>query len=503
MSERTVIWQGWPYAPAPLAALDRLIRVRVARDDGRLEPVTTRVVDDAGRPLRLGPLAQLREFLRHGWLRALDAGLATVIALVVPRRAPAARSTAAGHGPIVLVLPVLPDLSHTFVYREVLALLRQRPDWRVLVLQRNDRAPVHEEASAVLAQATFLRRDGITRRALRLLGWLCTARGRALFAQYRAEPSARLGTLLGKLPLRDARHPGNAFALADQLRALAPRHVHVYSSTWPANVALGAAQLLGVPGSISSYVDFEFSYSHKMLAAKLQQATFCRVVTAFCAQRLRTLPEAAATSATRIPVVLLGLDLDNWRQRASPRGTGTLLSAARLVPKKGLHLVPPALAALRARGIRCHWRVIGDGPELASLQQLCRQHGVVDLVQFLGPLDNASVRSELLVADIALLPCVIAADGERDGIPIFLCEAMALGVPVVTTPVSGIPELVRDGDTGWLAPPGDSNALALVLARALTDTAATRAIAERGRAAVHRELDVEAMARTMIAEIER
>ena len=503
MTERTVVWAGWPYAPAPIEALDRLIRIRVARDDGSLDPVTARVVDDAGRPLRLGTLAQLRELLRHGWLRALDAALAAAIALVVRRRAPAARPNAAGRGPVVLVLPVLPDLSHTFVYREVLALLRQRPDWRVVVLQHNERAPMHAEARELLAHATFLRRDGITRRALRLFGWLTTSRGRNLFAQYRAEPRSRLGDLLGKLPLRDARHPGNAFALADQLRALDPRHVHVYSSTWPANVALGAARLLGVPCSISSYVDFEFPYSHKMLAAKLQQATFCRVVTAFCAQRLRTLPEAAATPASRIPVVLLGLDLANWRQHATPRGNGTLVSAARLVPKKGLQFVPAALASLRARGIACRWRVIGDGPELTSLQRLCAEHRVTDLVQFLGPLDNTSVRQELLAADLALLPCVIAADGERDGIPIFLCEAMALGVPVVTTPVSGIPELVRDGDTGWLAAPGDANALADVLARALTDTEATRAIAERGRAAVHRELDVDALASTLVAEIER
>jgi glycosyltransferase involved in cell wall biosynthesis len=266
---------------------------------------------------------------------------------------------------------------------------------------------------------------------------------------------------------------------------------------------MGAARLLGVPSSISSYVDFEFAYSHKMLAAKLQQATFCRVVTNFCAERLRALPAASATPATRIPVVLLGLDLDHWQQRATPRGDGTLVSAARLVPKKGLHFVPPALDLLRKRGIHCRWRVIGDGPELDTLQRLCERHGVADRVQFLGPLDNAAVRSELLTADLALLPCIVAADGERDGIPIFLCEAMALGVPVVTTPVSGIPELVRDGDTGWIAAPGDCNALADVLAHALTDTATTQAIAARGRAAVHRGLDVDKLASLLVAEIER
>jgi len=98
---------------------------------------------------------------------------------------------------------------------------------------------------------------------------------------------------------------------------------------------------------------------------------------------------------------------------------------------------------------------------------------------------------------------VIAADGERDGIPIFLCEAMALGVPAVTTPVSGIPELVRDGDTGFLAAPGDSESLAAVLAAVLGDGPRARAVGERGREAVRRELDVDDKARQLIAHLER
>ena len=503
MIERTVVWQGWPHAPAPLPAFDRLLNARVVRDDGSSEPIATRIVDEAGRPVQLGTLALLREVVRHVWLRALDAVLATTVAIAARKRPPAPAVNRAGPGPVVLVLPVLPDLSHTFVYREVLALLRQRPDWRVVVLRRNERAPMHAEAGELLARATYLQRDGITRRALRLLRWLATPRGRALFAQYRAEPGSRLGDLLGKLPLRDPRHPGNAFALADQLRALAPRHLHVYASTWPANVALGAARLLGVSCSISSYVDFEFPYSHKMLAAKLRQATFCRVVTAFCARRLRALPEAAATPATRIPVVLLGLDLANWRQRASPRGDGTLFSAARFVPKKGLRHVPAALARLREHGVAVQWRVAGDGPEESLLRAECTLHGVAELVTFLGPLDSEAVRRELLTADFAVLPCVVADDGERDGIPIFLCEAMALGVPVVTTNVSGIPELIRDGDTGWICAPGDANSLAEVIRRAATEHERTAAIALRGRAAVHRELDVDRLATALIVEIER
>lgn len=485
-------WQGWPKAPPPLGALLRACRQR------------QRVVDDADRAIAVGPLLIGREVLRTLWHRGTDLLLATLAGIVAPRQRPPVRTHGSrGGGTTVLVLPVLPDLSHTFVYREVLALLRVRPEWHVVVLARNELAPVHREAGELLARATFLQRDGITAHALCVLRWLLRKRGRELFSIYRARPGGSVRDLLGKLPLRDSRHPGNAFALADQLAPLHPGHVHVYASTWPANVALGAAHLLAVPCSISSYVDFEFPYSHQMLDEKIARTTFFRVVTRHCRERLTALPAAATTAATRIPVVYLGLDLANWRQRATPRGDGTLVSAARLVAKKGLHTVPPALAILRARGMRCRWRVLGDGPELAALQAACAQHAVTELVEFLGPRDNAVIRQELLAADAAVLPCVLAADGERDGIPIFLCEAMALGVPVVTTPVSGIPELVRDGDTGFLARPNDSESLAATLARALADPEATRAIAERGRAAVHDHLDVDESARQLIAEIER
>ncbi|MBP8301709.1 MAG: glycosyltransferase family 4 protein [Planctomycetes bacterium] len=492
MSGSPVVWAGWPHAPAPLAAIRR------ARRAG------AQVVDDAGRPIRWSSLLFLREVMRGAWQRGLDLVLAALAAMLAGKRSPP-QPTRVGQpdGAVVLVLPILPDLSHTFVYREVLAILQQRPDWRVVVLEHNALAPVHAEAKALQERAVFLPRHGVTARFVGILRWLLRRGGRELFALYRAQPQGSSMDLLGRNPLRDPRHPGNAFRLADQLAPWRLRAIHVYSSTYAANVALGAAHLLGVPFSISSYVDFEFGYAHKMLAEKVARARFFRVVTTFCQARLRELPGLPALSPDRVPVIYLGLDLQNWQECSAPPGLGVLVSAARLVPKKGLHLVPEALALLRARGVSCRWRVIGDGPETAAITALCAKHGVEDLVVLLGPRDNAAVREELLHADLALLPCVMADDGERDGIPIFLCEAMALGVPIVTTPISGIPELVRDGDTGFLATPGSSASLAEVLQRVLEDRPLAQAVGQRGRALVRDALNVSDKARELIACIER
>lgn len=491
MSERTITWQGHPHAPAPLGA------IRAARHDG---PVT--IVDDAGQPVSLGALRWLKEALRTLWQRLLGFKMAMMTAVLTNRTAPnpdAASSKSSG--PVVVVLPVLPDMSHTFVYRELLAMLKQRPDWRVIVLTHNEQAPRHREAEELLERATFLPRDGVTRAHARAMAWLLRRRGQQLMSMYRAQPNPDSRELLGKQVLRNPRHPGNALQLADLLRPMQPRHIHVYASTWSANVAMGAAHLLDVPFSISSYVDFEFPYSHKLLPEKLSRATFFRVVTEFCQKRLCELH--ADIPVQRVPVVYLGIDLDNWQDRCDSPGRGVIVSAARIVEKKGLHLMPEALAQLQRDGIAFRWRVIGDGPELARIRQLCEQYGIASQVEFLGAQNNATVRDALMHADAAVLPCIVASDGERDGIPIFFVEAMALGVPVVTTAISGIPELVRDGDTGFLHATADVQALADTLKVVLQDPELAQAVGARGRDEVHRTLDVHASATQLIGLIEQ
>ncbi|MFT4512577.1 MAG: colanic acid/amylovoran biosynthesis glycosyltransferase [Planctomycetota bacterium] len=491
MSERTITWQGHPRAPAPLGA------IRTARRDG---PVT--IVDDAGQPVSLSTLRWMKEAVRTAWQRFLGLETAAMTAIFTSKTAPkVVPASSKSSGPVVVVLPVLPDMSHTFVYRELLAILKQRPDWRVIVLEHNEQAPRHREAEELLERATFLPRDGVTRAHARAKVWLLRRRGQQLVSMYRAQQDPQSRDLLGKQVLRNPRHPGNALQLADLLRPIQPRHIHVYASTWSANVAMGAAHLLDVPFSISSYVDFEFPYSHKLLPEKLLRATFFRVVTKFCQQRLVELQPN--TPEQKVPVVYLGIDLDNWQDRCASPGRGVIVSAARIVEKKGLHLMPEALAQLQSDGIAFTWRVIGDGPELEGIRQLCEQHGIAQHVEFLGAQDNATVREALMHADAAVLPCIVASDGERDGIPIFFVEAMALGVPVVTTPISGIPELVRDGDTGFLHATSDAQALADKLTAVLRDPKLAQAVGARGRDEVHRTLDVHASATQLIALIEQ
>ena len=466
-------WVGHPHGLAPLSRL---------RPGGRFG-------DDLGRSHRLGFLRFGVEVLRHALFLVLDAAERLLVTLLAGLgRGVSLPLRPSGDGPLVLVLPVLPDLSHTFVYREVLALRARRRDVVVVALERGSSAVLHPEAAALLPETRFLPRRGVLGRLACMLGHALRHPRRVgnLARLYAGEPGGPAAVLCGKLPLREARHPGRAFELAALLAPLRPSEIHAYGSTWSANVALGAALLLEIPWSLSSYVDFEFDYAHRMLATKFATARFFRVCTRDCVRRLVDLLDLPEAAQERIPVIHWGVDAEALRQRPTPappfaaHASVRLISACRVVPKKGVQVVPNLVALLRARGIDAEWTLIGDGPELGAVRDAAKRARVVAHCHFAGPLPNDRVLDAIERSDVAILPCVEVEGGERDGIPVFLVEAMALGRLVVTTAVSGIPELVVDGVTGVLAA-ADPEALASAIAALVAGPERALAIAARGR----------------------
>ena len=137
---------------------------------------------------------------------------------------------------------------------------------------------------------------------------------------------------------------------------------------------------------------------------------------------------------------------------------------------------------LASDGVSFEWRVIGGGPLLGELRAQVEEAGIADRVTFLGALSQDQVIDEYAEAAVFALTPVVLDDGDRDGIPNVLREAMAAGVPVVTTSISGIPELVHDGVTGWLVPPHDPVATAEALSVALTDDTTRKTIGSAGQA---------------------
>jgi glycosyltransferase involved in cell wall biosynthesis len=180
--------------------------------------------------------------------------------------------------------------------------------------------------------------------------------------------------------------------------------------------------------------------------------------------------------------------------RRRPTGEFTIVcTASGLAEKKGVRYLVEACATLKESGRRFRCMIAGcdvDGTALAALRDQLGQAGLEREVEALGLVPSAALLTLVASADVFVLPAIRTAAGEMDGIPVSLMEAMGLGVPVVSTPVSGIPELVEGGKAGYLVPPGDPHALARALDRIAGDRASAEAVGRRGRDRVMAEFTV-------------
>ncbi|HFV9243174.1 TPA: colanic acid biosynthesis glycosyltransferase WcaL [Enterobacter bugandensis] len=163
----------------------------------------------------------------------------------------------------------------------------------------------------------------------------------------------------------------------------------------------------------------------------------------------------------KIAVSRMGVDLTRFTRRPVkvPGKPLQIISVARLTEKKGLHVAIEACRQLKARGVAFNYRILGIGPWERRLRTLIEQYQLDDVVEMPGFKPSHEVKAMLDEADVFLLPSVTGADGDMEGIPVALMEAMAVGIPVVSTLHSGIPELIKSDHSGWLVP--ENNAMAL------------------------------------------
>ena len=289
-------------------------------------------------------------------------------------------------------------------------------------------------------------------------------------------------------------------ALACQARGI--RHLHAHFGTVATSVARLAAALAGIGYSFTAhakdiYCDYDESQD---LERKLRDAARAVTVSDF---NLGYLRDSYGPAARRLVRIYNGIDLDRFAW-APPRAMGgDILAVGRLVEKKGFPILIEAIRLLRAAGRDVTCRIIGGGEEQANLAAQIAASNLGGAVALLGPRPQGEVIRLIREAAVLACPCVVGHDGNRDGLPTVLLEAMALGTPCVATDVTGIPELVQDGRTGLCIPEGDPEALAAALARMLDDHALRQRVSRAGRDLIEREFDITVSAarlRTLFAE---
>jgi glycosyltransferase involved in cell wall biosynthesis len=295
-----------------------------------------------------------------------------------------------------------------------------------------------------------------------------------------------------------------AVALADRL-ADAPdvRHLHAHFAHGTTTVTWFASAITGLPFSFTGHAKDIYAPSLNpagLLRRKLLAAKFAVTCTEANVRHL----ESIAPEAT-VHRVYHGLNADFSRLMGGeampapgPNGTLRLLGVGRLVAKKGFDTVVDACGLLDRRGVPFEAVIVGPDDDAGpALRARISELGLGDRIRLEGQMSQAELLEEYRRASAFCLPCRVLDNGDRDGIPNVLAEAMACGAPVVTTPISGIPEIVRDGVNGLFVQPDDPESLAAAVMRLREDRALASRISEEAAATVQRELDGERLALTL------
>ncbi len=267
-----------------------------------------------------------------------------------------------------------------------------------------------------------------------------------------------------------------ALVLATRWRRRGIGHIHAHWAHTATAVAMHAAALLGVGFSFTGHANDLFVHRVGLLA-KVRRARFVVCISEFHRQFYL---EMGADPA-RLPVVYCGIDTARFGpESGAPAAGPVIVAVGRLVEKKGFHHLIEACALLRDRGVDFRCVIAGSGPDLDRLRAQVERAGLADRVELPGQtVLQEGLPGLLRSARLTALPCVRDRDGDMDGLPQVLIEAMACGVPAVSTVLVGIPDLVRDGDNGLLVAPGDVPALADALQDLLGDPERSVALGRR------------------------
>jgi glycosyltransferase involved in cell wall biosynthesis len=396
-----------------------------------------------------------------------------------------------------------PRLSQTFIVNEVLAQEQLGTRVELYSLTRSDEQLVQPQVRHVRAEVRYLdeRRPRGGRASLGDHALVARSAPLAyvrtvLFAAGR--PSLARGySTLSTLGCFSAAVRMSAAVLRARPTAEPIEHLHAHFAHDPALVALLTSRLTGVPYSITAHARDLYQIPVSSLSTRAREAT---AVVTCCAANVDYLRSVLpAPLHPRLRLIHHGVELDRFVP--APRTDGgspvEIVSVGRLVQKKGFPDLLTACSTLKNAQAPFRLRIYGDGPMRAELAVLRDRLGLRDEVELVGERDGEEVLRAYQRADIfALTPCV-TADGDRDGVPNVIVEAMACGLPVVTTDAGGVAEAVQHGVNGLVATPRDVGTLARHLTELVTDGTRRRALGEAGRRMVEERFDVRTAARQL------
>jgi glycosyltransferase involved in cell wall biosynthesis len=401
---------------------------------------------------------------------------------------------------IAYVASQFPKLTETFILREVMEMERRGLVVSLYSVRPRPRGKLHAAALPYLERTHYA-------------PWLGLAHVGAFFSLLFRRPAgvARGVAFLLKDCLAHARYPAvivktivctpKFFLFAREMDRDGVAHVHGHFANYPTTLAVFASRVLGITCSFTGHAwDIFVPFNQAGLAAKISEAQFVATCTGFNARLLSGLCHDA--DRKKIMLNHHGLDLTEYVPAAEREGD-RIMAGGSLVEQKGLSYLVDAAALLRDRGLTFRIEIVGDGPLFEALTEQVNQHQLMHLVALVGSMPHEELRLRMRTAAMFVLPSVETSDGFMDGIPNILIESLALAVPVVSSRLSGIPELVVEGETGLLVEERNTGALADAIEALLRDPGRGRAMGSAGRARVETMFDLGRNASQLVEKFEQ
>ena len=368
--------------------------------------------------------------------------------------------------PIAVLVKRFPKLSETFILGEIAALVDFGLNIHVISLHRPNETLQQPGAMRFADRVTYIEPVAGLRRFI------------ALVMLFLRNPAGGLKTLMH---LRESGvNMGQLGALIGLCEELDVGHLHAHYISGPALLADLTARACGITFSVSAHAKDIYLTDPCLVRERLHNAAFVSTCTA---HNYRYLAGLSGSAAAKIHLVYHGIDSETFRPADIEVASQAplLIAVGRYKEKKGFDLLISACASLLLEGVTLRCEIIGYGDQQSQLQQLITDKGLEEHVRLRTPVNHDDLVGILQNASLCVLPCRQTENGDRDGIPNAMLEAMSCAVPVVSTPVSGIPEVIRSGINGILVEPENPQALAQAIRSVLDDRKLRRKLADAGR----------------------
>ncbi|WP_101776359.1 glycosyltransferase family 4 protein [Pasteurella oralis] len=373
------------------------------------------------------------------------------------------------------VLKRYPRFSETFVVNEILA--HERAGTKIDIFALGPVMETHFQDGISQVRAPVTRLVDKQRNTETL--WGIMTQGFSQLSDFAIKLESAKGTI---------HEIAQSILLALEIKKRGIQHLHAHFGTQATTVARQAAIFADITYTFTAHAkDIYYQYEQSTeLGQKMHDASATVTVSDYNLTYLREKYGSDAASAVRI---YNGMDLSKFPYQSFHSPNRQILAVGRLVPKKGFSVLLDALAILKQRNIDMRCTLVGDGTLREQLQAQIDALNISDIVQMVGPMPQPEIIKFMRSANMMIAPSVISEDGDRDGLPTVLLESMALGTPVISTHVAGIPELVQDGITGLCVQPNDPTALADAIQCLLADVELCKTLSYQARALIEREYD--------------